>query len=55
VTKELLDVEDVFGFGVFHGGFPVAERVKGDLGAVESVENLPLLAEQVMDAQKKEG
>ena len=29
VPQKLHDVEDVFGFVVFHGGFPVAQGVEG--------------------------
>ena len=31
VTEKLHHVEDIFGLVVFGGGFPVAERVEGDL------------------------
>jgi len=31
VAEQLHHVEDVFGFVVFHGGFPVAEGVERDL------------------------
>jgi hypothetical protein len=31
VAKQAHDVEDVFGSVVFHGGFPVAEGVEGNL------------------------
>ena len=30
VSEHFHDVQDVFGFGVFHRGFPVSERVEVD-------------------------
>jgi len=30
VPEHFHDVEDIFGFGVFHGCFPVSERVEVD-------------------------
>jgi hypothetical protein len=31
VAKDLFHVEDISGFAVFHGSFPVAKSMEGDL------------------------
>jgi hypothetical protein len=35
VAEDSHDVEDVFGFLVFHGGFEVSKRMKGELASLK--------------------